>query len=103
MARTRLELHRILCDILGSTNCYFDPPTKMEMKYPCFRYNLSRIDTRHADNKNYLNFKGYSVTYITEDPDDEMPDRFLRSDISCRMDRTYVADGLYHYVFMVYF
>lgn len=103
MARSREELHAKLCDILGSGNCYFNPPASFEMCYPCMVYRLLRIDHQYADNKRYLNHVGYNVTVITEDPDSDIPDKLIESDLICRFDRSYIADGLNHFVFTVYF
>lgn len=103
MARSREELHAKLCNIIGSRNCYFNPPADFEMCYPCMVYQLSRIDSQYADNKRYLNHIGYTVTIITEDTDSELVQKMLESDLEGRFDRSYVVDGLYHFVFTVYF
>lgn len=102
MVKPREELHEILCNILGSRNCYFQPPSSKEMKYPCIRYELARIDQTHADNISYLNAKAYSLTYIDEDPDSDMPDKILKLPY-CSFDRSYDADGLHHTVFTLYY
>ena len=57
--RSRLELHDILVEILGSRCVYFQPPEKVKMNYPCIVYELSKIKSTMADNKRYLNTKRY--------------------------------------------
>lgn len=102
--KTRLELHEKLCDILGSRNCYFSPPSNIRMKYPCIVYDYEGIATIHADDIRYLNKRRYTITVIDEDPDSEIQGR-LFTDHDFRYisnDRVYVADGLNHFVNTVY-
>lgn len=103
--RTRYELHDILCEDLGNDQCYFSPPSNIRMWYPCIVYNYDGMLTRYADDKRYLNHKRYSLTIIDEDPDSLIPKR-LFSD--CRLtylseDTIFVADGLYHFAYTLYF
>lgn len=101
MARPREELHEILCKVLGSRNCYFQPPSNIQMKYPCIKYELVRMDTDYADNFPYLNAKSYSLTVIDRDPDTNIPDELLNLPY-CSFDRSYSADDLYHAVLTIY-
>lgn len=105
MAQTRLCLHKILCDILGSEHCYYSPPTSLEMVYPCICYDFSGNYTKHANNNIYIKKRIYNVIVIDEDPDSIIPDMILdANDIPyCSYDRTYVSDGLYHFALTVYF
>ena len=102
MAKSRLELHEILCDILGSRNVYFQPPESLKMKYPCIVYERSGIDEIFADNSEYRNLKRYTITYIDEDPDSETPDK-LQAVRYCYFDTHFKADNLNHDVFTLYF
>lgn len=104
MARPRLELHEILCNILGSRNCYFTPPPNIEMSYPAIEYELSNIQQTYADNLLYKNARRYSVVVIDEDPDSKIPEKL----INCRQlyttsDRMFVSDGLCHFTFTIFF
>ena len=101
MARTRLELHSKLKDILGSNNVYFRQPAK-GMKYPCFIYDLDGDYTLFADNVPYINPKRWSITIVEENPDSELPEK-LKILPYCRFDRVYQADCLNHFVFTLYF
>lgn len=102
MARPREELHEILCNVLGSRNCYFKPPSNIKMKYPCIRYELARITSTRADNIPYLNGKAYSLTYIDEDPDSVIPEKLLELPM-CSFDRAYDAEGLHHTVLTIFY
>lgn len=103
MARSRLELHEILCDILGSRNCYFTPPPGIKMDYPAIVYELSNIQVTYADNIIYKDKKRYSVMVIDEDPDSQIPDRILKNCLYTTSDRVFVTDGLYHFTFTMFF
>lgn len=99
---TRLELHEMLCDILGSRNVYFQPPESIKMKYPCIVYELDTINGPHANNHRYLKRKRYALKYISRDPDNTMVDILLDLPY-CRFDRRFVIDNLYHDCFDLYF
>ena len=72
------------------------------MSYPCIVYERERIESDHANNKPYLHRKRYSVTVIDKDPESEIPDR-IAAFPSCRHDRHFVNDNLYHDVFTLYY
>lgn len=100
----RLDLHNKLRSLLGgSSNVYFQPPESLLLKYPCIVYKLSTTPTTFADDKVYKFTRGYDVTYITRDPDDDMIDQmFELFKNKVRYDRSFASDNLNHYVFTVY-
>lgn len=98
----RLDLHTILEGILGSSNVYFQPPPSITMIYPCIVYNRSDLDTKFANNNPYALKKQYSITVIENDPDSAIPDAISLLS-SCSFDRQYVANNLYHDIFILYF
>lgn len=98
----RLELHEILCDILGSRNVYFQPPESIKLLYPCIVYSCSDIDVRFANNKPYSNEKAYTITVIDKNPDGPFPDLISLLPM-CRFDRHFTSDNLNHYVFTIYY
>lgn len=102
MARSRVELDRILRSTLGSNNVYFDPPESFKLKYPCIVYSLSGHSEVFADDSHYYGMKRYTLDYITQDADDPMADTLdeLRY---CRLNRPYTADGLFHFAYEIYF
>lgn len=100
MARTRLELHKFLCGLLGSKNVYFKPPARMN--YPCIKYERARPSIQYADNIAYRNTKCYTLTYIDADPDSEMIDQIAELPL-CSTDRSYDADDLHHTVYTLYY
>lgn len=98
----RLELQKILEELLGSENVYFQPPSSKKMSYPAIVYERSRIEADRADNLAYRLYKRYQVTVIDPDPDSEIPDRIAKLPL-CSFDRYYTADNLNHNTFNLYF
>ena len=101
MMNDRLELHEILCQILGSRNVYFQPPESVSMKYPAIRYSRNRIENTSADNIIYKQDVSYTITVIDRDPDSEIVERLSKVP-RIVYDRSYVADNLNHDVFTLY-
>lgn len=98
----RIQLQKMLVDILGSEQVYFQPPATVKMTYPCIVYNLADINSRYADNIPYLHRRRYSVTVIDRDPDSVIRDKL--SDVECcAFERAFTSDNLYHYVFRLIF
>ena len=97
----RLELHEILCEILGSDNVYFQPPEKLIMKFPCIVYERSSAKTIFADNNPYNYKKRYKVTIIDPDPDSPIPLKVAKLPM-CTFDTHFTADNLNHDVYSLY-
>lgn len=98
----RIELGEKLVQILGSEFVYFQPPTGINMCYPCIIYSLENINNTFANNNVYRQTKTYRITVIDEDPDSEIPDKISKLP-TCLYDRHYVADNLNHDVFLIQF
>lgn len=96
----RLELHAKFKEL--TPNVYFQAPPSVKMHYPAIRYNLYNVDVTRADNKPYLTDKAYQVYVIDADPDSEIVDKLLTWPY-CRLNRTYTADNLNHFVFIIYY
>lgn len=72
---TRLEFHETLVELLGSRNVYFQPPSSINMRYPCIIYQRGGIEAKYANNLIYKNATRYLVTVVDPDPDSEIPKR----------------------------
>lgn len=99
---TRLELHEVLCDILGTRNVYFQPPESVKMKYPAIVYSRNDISNSYADNQVYMQSLEYQVIVIDKDPDSEIVTKVSALPM-CTFDRHYTADNLNHDSFNIYF
>lgn len=99
---TRLELHEVLCDLLGSRNVYFQPPESVKMRYPAIVYSRDDIDNKHANNNPYMQTTAYQVIVIDEDPDSKIVDKVKKLPMST-FDRHYSSDNLNHDTFTLYY
>lgn len=100
MGQPRVELNAILKEI--SPNVYFQPPSNVQMEYPCIVYERARSDTEFAGNAPYLITKRYTVTVIDRNPDSAIPDAVAQLPM-CTHSTFFVADNLNHDVFDLYF
>lgn len=98
----RLELQNLLEQTLGSRNVYFQPPTGLQIKYPCIVYGLNNYRNSHANNGVYKQDDCYSITIIDEDPESEIVDK-VSFFPKCTFNNHFVTDGLYHTVFTIYY
>ena len=72
------------------------------MEYPCIVYKRDNIRVNFADNSPYRQTKRYMVTVIERNPDSAIPDAVIQLPL-CSFNRNYVANNLYHDVFILYF
>lgn len=100
MGRSRLQFHEILEGI--TANVYFQPPTNIQLKYPCIVYHRDFAKTEFADDKPYEHTPRYMVMVIDQNPDSEIPDKVASLPMSL-FNRFYTADGLNHDVYSVFF
>ncbi len=102
MANRRLELHELLCGLLGSRHVYFQPPESVKMRSPAIVYNLDYIENKHADDGVYLSNRRYQVIAIDANPDSELIEK-IASLPTCQFSRHYEQDNLNHDVFTLYY
>lgn len=100
--RSRADLQDMLESMLGSKNVYYQPPASIQMKYPAIVYSRNRIENKHADNRPYMQAISYDVTVIDKRPDNNVIFELSKLP-QCRYDRHYIADGLHHDVFTLYY
>lgn len=98
----RLELHNILCNLLGSNHVYYQPPENIKMVYPAIVYKRNNIDNRSADNGVYKQDHSYTVIVIDKDPDSATVEGISKLP-RCRHEQHYTADNLNHDVFQIYY
>lgn len=100
MARPRIELHAILLAIVP--NVYFQPPSNVQMKYPCIVYARDDALNQFADNTTYDSHKRYQVTVIDRDPDSVLPDKVGALPM-VSFNRFFASEDLNHDVYTLYF
>lgn len=96
----RLELHALLKTY--TPNVYFQPPSGLQMSYPCIVYKRDDIYISYADNNPYREQKKYQLTVMDEDADSDIPDKVAKLPM-CSFDRHFTADKLNHDVFNLFF
>lgn len=99
---SRLKLHELLCEALGSRQVYFQPPETVKMKYPAIVYSRNDISNRHANDDVYMQSPSYSITVIDKNPDSDIVDKVSLLP-RCRFDRHYTSDNLNHDTFTIYY
>lgn len=100
--RTRQSLHKELCEVLGSWNCYYSPPSTM--KYPCIKYEEEPSLIEYADNIRYKRTRCWMITIIDTEQDSLIPFRLEEHFPKyCTRERSYASDGLYHFVYQLYY
>lgn len=97
----RLEFHEKLCKLLGSENCYFQPPSDILLKYPCIVYYEKDIVSVHADDIMFLAHYVFSVTWITKMANIDIPIKVMKAFSSCKLDQIFASENLMHYVFTI--
>jgi hypothetical protein len=96
----RLQLHQLLETFVP--NVYFQPPTNIQLKYPCIVYQRDSADSKFADDIVYSHKLRYAITVIDQDPDSEIPNKVASMPMSL-FNRFFVVDNLNHDVYNVYF
>jgi hypothetical protein len=97
---SRLQLQTLLESI--TEHVYFQPPSTIEMQYPCIIYRRDETDAKFADNRPYSRTKRYQVTVVDRNPDSELPD-MVEELPYCGFNRYFAAENLNHYVFTLFF
>lgn len=98
----RLELQKLLEDILGSRHVYYQPPESVKMKYPAIVYERNDIEKVYADNKPWLKHYEYMITVIDRNPDSPIVSAI--ADLpKCRFNRHFTSDNLNHDIFTIYY
>lgn len=100
--KSRIELQTKLEEILGSKNVYFQPPTSVSLKYPCFVYSFEGIDTIKANNGNYIKSYRYEITHIYKKLDNRMTEKILDSFQMISQNNCIVVDGVYNENFTLF-
>lgn len=102
MADNRIDLSNLLHDVMiecgDDDNVYYQPPESMKLKYPCIIYTLRTLTSDYANNAPYRSTVSYDVTYITRNPDSQVPVKLL-SLPQFAFDRYYPFENLHHYAY----
>lgn len=98
----RITLDEKLRHILGTSNVYYRAPESVKLRYPAFKYKLSGVDSKNADNQKYTHEIEYEVIYIGKDPDVDIVSVMFKEFDKIRFVRRFTKDNLVHDVFYLY-
>jgi hypothetical protein len=96
----RLDLQALLETIVD--HVYFQPPSNIQLVYPCIIYKRDFADTKFADDIPYANTTRYMVTVIDREADSVIPPKVAALPMTL-FNRYYSADELHHDVYNVFF
>ena len=94
--QTKLE------ELLGLKNVYYQPPESIKMEYPAIRYSKTDIDTKSANDSNYIINNQYEIIVIDRRPDNPVVYKLLQLPM-CSYERHYISDNLHHDVLTLYY
>lgn len=98
----RLELRALIKAAVGDdVRLYFQPPSNIDMVFPCVVYIRKDVLSERAGNKRYVSHESYDVTYISENSDNDILFKLLDIPMS-EFDRRFVSDNLYHDVINIH-
>lgn len=101
----RLELdallRKVMKDVSGVENVYFQPPENLLLKHPAIIYSRSDIRNRPADDMVYSQFTFYDLTVIDKNPDSLLV-YAVASLPRCKFGRHYKSDNLNHDTFTIF-
>lgn len=94
--QTKLE------ELLGLKNVYYQPPESIKMEYPAIRYSKTDIDTKSANDSNYIVNNRYEIIVIDRKPDNPVVYKLLQLPMFS-YERHYISDNLHHDVLTLYY
>lgn len=100
---SRTDLHTKLVELFGSNNVYYQPPENLKMKYPAIIYYKDDIDKQSADNIGYILTDSYTVTVVSQLPDNPVINKILSEIPASSYDRSYISDKMNHDVLTIYY
>lgn len=100
---SRLKLHEELCELQGNRSVYFNPPETVKLSYRCIVYSRTGVYRTSANDVTYNKMNEYQLVVIDTTPDCELPDELMSYFPMCTFVRSYVSNGLYHFVLRLYY
>lgn len=97
MARSLQELRTFLGLKTDAKNVYIQRPSSLGVT--CILIDRDKdSDVKYADNVKYWEKKGYTITVVSRAPDDPVPDQVEALPYTT-LNRRFVTDGYYHFVY----
>ena len=99
--KDRLLLHNKLLEYVD--NVYFQPPSNIQLKYPCIVYNKTGKSRKYSNNGIYMVKQEYKLTVIDRDPDSDLADMIEAQSPFAKITQYYTMDNLNHQVVNLYY
>lgn len=97
----RLQLHTELLKFMS--NVYFQPPSNLQMVYPCIVYNKTGKNRHFGNDVIYLSQQGYQLTVVEKNPDSKVADNIENHFQHCAINQYFVKDNLHHTTLSLYY
>lgn len=98
----RPNLQKLLEELMGNRNVYFQPPPSLQILYPAIVYSRANIENSYADNSPYIQGVAYKLVVIDKSPDSAIVKKVLKLPM-CKHNSHYVSDNLNHDAFTIYY
>ena len=98
----RPNLQKLLEELMGNRNVYFQPPPSLRILYPAIVYSRSNIENSYADNSPYKQGVAYKLVVVDKNPDSAIVKKVSKLPM-CKFNINYVSDNLIHLVFKIYY
>ena len=101
---SRIELHSALLVLLGeNSHVYYQPPSTIQLTYPCVIYHRTSGYQLKADNIRYASIKHYIVQIISKTPDPIELEKILNAFPMSSEINYFMDNNLYHYQISLYY
>lgn len=97
---SRLQLQALLEEI--APHVYYQPPTVIQMEYPCIAYQRDQAFVQFGNNIPYRFTQRYQLTCIDQDPDVPISEKVKLLPMTVFL-RHFSADNLNHDLYNIYF
>lgn len=84
-------------------NVYFQPPSNIQMVYPCIVYHKNPNFKRYGDNMIFIRKEVYQVKIIETDPESSIGNDMEEYFEYCSIVQVFTQDSLHHTVLRLYF
>lgn len=101
MLADRQAIHNLLLTLPGVAKIYYQPPSNVQLEYPCVIYQRDDVSKKHADNQPYFRKNEWMVTTIEMDSDIPISEAVGALQTS-EFNRSYNNDGLFHNVHILH-
>jgi hypothetical protein len=98
---SRVELHNELLDFLP--NVYFQPPSNIQMLYPCIVYSKTDKYREFSNNDIYVSKQGYTIVVIEKVPESNIANDIEKHFEYCTINQYYTVDNLSHITLQLYY